>query len=254
MSTPYDDLPREEPNHTPTPPGEPSAEDREYTEPFYASLAADIQQQQLDCEYRNVPTDRLTALIASKIAAHVAAAVARETEGLRKLVAACEKERDEAIASATESMQRDEMTIALLRSNLFDEGANFSNLVKDYEELGDTLTVTREERDKAEADLATALARVAELEGHHQRDEEMIVHRTDEVRSLKSALLAAQKDGERLDWLENQTAPGGQPGSYLGTMHLSQCFADSTGRSWFTKEIRAAIDAARLAADAKEGD
>ena len=81
------------------------------------------------------------------------------------------------------------------------------------------------------------------------------VRRTKEQkRAAESALLAAKADGERLDWLENQTAPGGQPGSYLGTMHLSQCFADSTGRSWFTKEIRAAIDAARLAADAKEGD
>ena len=47
-----------------------------------------------------------------------------------------------------------------------------------------------------------------------------------------------RKDKERLDWLENQKG-------HLGTMHLSQCFRDGMGRNWFTKQIRAAIDAAR---------
>jgi multidrug resistance efflux pump len=55
------------------------------------------------------------------------------------------------------------MTIALLKRNLFDQGANFSNLTKEYEELGDTLTVTREERDAAESALATAKADVARM-------------------------------------------------------------------------------------------
>lgn len=82
---------------------------------------------------------------------HQRTAVAAATAKERQAKEALQTQLDEAIASAAESMKRDEMTIALLKGNLFDEGQNFSNLVKDYEELGDTLTVTREEREKAEA-------------------------------------------------------------------------------------------------------
>ena len=67
-----------------------------------------------------------------------------------------------------------------------------------------------------------------------------------EVDSLRAQLEAARKDSERLDWLENQTGN-------LGTMHLSQCFSDGIGRMWFTKQIRAAIDAARAQRPAQEG-
>jgi chromosome segregation ATPase len=72
------------------------------------------------------------------------------TEELQAEVDSLRTDLAAARASASESMKRDEMTIGLLKSNLFDEGANFSALTKEYEELGDTLTVTREERDKAE--------------------------------------------------------------------------------------------------------
>jgi hypothetical protein len=68
-------------------------------------------------------------------------------------------------------------------------------------------------------------------------------------RAAESALVAAQKDGERLDWLE---------------ANPEAVVAKSINKSWGRKvwwmcgqgdfdTARAAIDAARLAADAKEG-
>lgn len=55
------------------------------------------------------------------------------------------------------------------------------------------------------------------------------------VGKLRDAL----PDKRRLDFLENQKE--GAPGDCLSTLHLSKCYG-SMGRSWFTKNIRKAID------------
>ena len=74
----------------------------------------------------------------------------------------------------------------------------------------------------------------------HGRQDDRIALEASESRcaALAKECEELRKDKERLDWLENQKG-------HLGTMHLSQCFRDGMGRNWFTKQIRAAIDAAR---------
>jgi hypothetical protein len=107
------------------------------------------------------------------------------------------------------------------------------------------LAASRDEAEKAKADRDQWKNAVDAALDKKEAKDTANVKLSAECESLRA-------DKARLDWLANQNVESPQPGSHLGTMHLSQCFNNGVGRSWFTKEIRAAIDAARADAARKE--
>lgn len=99
--------------------------------------------------------------------------------------------------------------------------------------------MTGEELAKAIDDLIRAQVETSTkaLQALADYESEVAESRGNDLATLRTQLVEAQKDKTRLDWME------AQEGHSLETLHLSRCNG-SMGTSWFKKNIRAAIDGA----------